>query len=349
MLPKALAAKWLKDETLNTSKLPVSAPKKSLKESKSEQPVSAPKKPLKENKLKQSVSAPKKLLKEKASKRVSKKSRRFTIDTLPESSSIPEFDEEIQQIGVKYKLDSGSMKNALDGLVSFISSRKSKTDLFGDEPFSLYIQINGFKVPQSHSKIARITLKHSYYSPDSDICLIVPDVKGIQNKNHEEHVEFYEKMLAQKGVTNIKKIMTFHELRTEYETYELKHRLVELYDLFLVDGKISGKTVKKCGKIFYKKSKIATAIRLDARVRQNIDLALKKTSLYLHSKADSFRVKIGHSKMPTCDLVENIFYLVKGLDGVFPGGFNNVRSLLLSGSKGIKIPIYMTLSKYNFQ
>ena len=258
-----------------------------------------------------------------------------------------EFGEEITEWAEKFRIEPTNVQKSVEGLIKFTSENpKLKNNLFSDEQFPIYIQINSFKVPRNHSRIARIPLKHSVFTPDSEICLIVADVKGIPNKSHEQHLEHYEKLLRQKGVNNVKKIMTFHEFRTDYETFELKNRLVELYDAFLVDGKISGKTVKKCGKIFYKKRKIPTAVKLRAtKLKDHIDQTLRKTPLYLHSKGDSFMVQIGHSDMKVEELVENAYYVVNGLDKEFPGGFGNVRSLNLRAHRGLSIPIYTTLSK----
>ncbi|XP_068914637.1 ribosomal L1 domain-containing protein 1-like [Tenebrio molitor] len=255
----------------------------------------------------------------------------------------------IKPPGTKFRVNSKSVKTAVQGLITFTTENpKLKNRLFEDEQFPLFLQINSVKIPTGHSKIVRISLKHSTLTPDSDVCLIVPDVKGIANKNHDEHLVHYEELLRRKGVENIKKIMTFHEFRTEYETFELKRRLVELYDAFLVDGRISGKTVKKCGKIFYKKRKVPTSIKLQVtKLKEHIEQALCKTLLHLHPNGDSFTVQIGHSKMELADLAENVFSVLEGLEKDFPGGFENVRSINMYSYRGISIPIYTTLKNQN--
>ncbi|XP_044272335.1 ribosomal L1 domain-containing protein 1-like [Tribolium madens] len=260
-----------------------------------------------------------------------------------------DFDDEIRDLGAKFRVDPSAVRQGVQGLIKFtLENPKLQNRLFDDDQFPIFLQINSIKVAKGHPKIVRIPLKHSMYTPDSEICLIVPDVKGVPNKNHDEHLEHYEKLLRQKEVTCIKKVMTFHEFRTEYETYELRKRLVELYDVFLVDGKISGKTVKKCGKIFYQKRKIPTSIKLQVtKLKEHIETTLKKTPLYLHTKGDSFVVQIGHSKMQLDELVENCFYVFNGLEKDFYGGFGNVRSVNLYAHRGLTIPIYTTLKNQN--
>ncbi|EFA08295.1 ribosomal L1 domain-containing protein 1 [Tribolium castaneum] len=324
MLKSALLAK------LQKSNSPKSAPKTKTKKLKNGAPIEeAPKVKRRDSTVK--VETPK------------LKSRRKSI--VPPS----DFDEEICELGAKFRVDPANVRKGLQGLIKFTSENpKLKNKLFDDEQFPIFLQINSVKVAKGHPKIVRIPLKHSIHTPDSEVCLIVPDVKGIPNKNHEEHLEHYEKLLRQKGVNNIKKVMTFHEFRTEYETYELRSRLVELYDVFLVDGKISGKTVRKCGKIFYKKRKVPTSVKLQVtKLKEHIEQTLKKTPLYLHAKGDSFMVQIGHSKMQVDELVENCFYIFKGLEKDFYGGFGNVRSVNLYAHRGLTIPIYTTLKNQN--
>lgn len=248
----------------------------------------------------------------------------------------------------KYNIKRDCLKKAIAGVVKFTSENpKLKKQLFENDQFPLYLQINVIKVAKRPSRIIRLPLTHSLLTADSEICLIVPDVKGIKNKEHEKHLEHYENVLRQKNVTNIKKVMTFHEFRTEYETFELKSKLVELYDLFLTDGRIGGKVVKNCGKIFYKKRKVPTSVKLQStNLKHHIEETLKKTSLYWHSKGDSFMVQFGNSKMTMDQLVQNVYCLLEGLSKELPGGFANIRSLNVTTFRGLNVPIYVSLSKY---
>ena len=52
-----------------------------------------------------------------------------------------------------------------------------------------------------------------------------------------------------------------NQVKTEYDQYELKRKLVGSYDYFLVDGKIAGHLSHLLGKEFYKKRKLPTSIR----------------------------------------------------------------------------------------
>lgn len=140
--------------------------------------------------------------------------------------------------------------------------------------------------------------------------------------------------------------MPFHQLKYEYGQFELKRRLVELYDVFLVDGKISGLVVHQLGKIFYNKKKVPVPIKLHVpNLKESIDKALHKTPLILHAKGDTYIVQVGHSKMKPKNIVENVFAVIEGLEKDFPGGWDNIRALYLKGAVTESIPIYFTLSK----
>ncbi|XP_066262783.1 ribosomal L1 domain-containing protein 1 [Euwallacea similis] len=249
------------------------------------------------------------------------------------------------------QIKTDDVKNAVQGVIKgAFQSEQLQKKLFNEE-IPLFLQINTFKVPKTRGPIKqlfRIPLKNSPLPEGADICLIVPDVKGIPNKEHERHLEHYDTLLKNKGVSGIKKIMTFHEFRTEYDTFELKNRLADLYDLFLVDGRISGKVVHKCGKIFYKKRKVPVAIRLQvANLKTNIEQALKRAYFCMNFKSDSQSVQIGYSSMKIKKLTDNVYSVVDFIKKKFPGKMANIRSLYVYTPTGSSIPVYVSFSNPN--
>ncbi|CAG9763125.1 unnamed protein product [Ceutorhynchus assimilis] len=249
------------------------------------------------------------------------------------------------------QINPDDVKAALKGVVKFASENPNLQKQLFSEEFPIFLQINSFKIPKARGavkKVFRVPLKNSPLPPDADVCLIVPDVKGIPNKEHEKHVEHYEAILLNKNVTNIKKIMTFHEFRTEYDTFELKNRLVDLYDIFLVDGRISGKVVHKCGSIFYKKRKVPVAIKLHIpKLKDHLEQALKKAFFQISLKSDSNMVQVGYSKMKLKHLMDNVQSVVQFIKRKFPGGIENIRSLNVYAHRGSSIPIYFSLKNPN--
>lgn len=245
----------------------------------------------------------------------------------------------------KFNIKANDVEKAVQGVITFVQTNpKLKNTLFNEE-FPLFLQINCFKVPKGHTKIIRIALPNSLLTAESEVCLIVPEIKGVSNREHDRHKEYYEELLSKNNITNIKQIFTFHELRTEYETFELKKRLVDLYDTFLVDGRISGKVVRFCGSIFYKKRKVPTSVKLDSKqLKQHLETALKKTQFQLHLKGDSYMVQFGHSGMKIDELVENVYTVVDNLNTQFPGKIDNIRGINVYANRATPLPIYLSLS-----
>ncbi|KAL3272458.1 hypothetical protein HHI36_013938 [Cryptolaemus montrouzieri] len=258
------------------------------------------------------------------------------------------YDERVEEISTKYSIPIDLVETNVSNIVKLVEDNpKLKNSLF-TERFPIFLQLNVWKIPKCNPTLIRIQLEHSLLDTDDEVCLIVPDVKGIKNKEYEQHIEHYEEILKQKEVTGIKKIMTLHQLKAEYESFELKRGLVELYDMFLVDGRISGRVVHHLGKIFYKKRKIPTPIKMDlGKIKNSIESAFKKSTFQVHSKGDSFMVQIGHSKMSTRELVENIFIAVENIDKQFPGGINNLKHINIYAQRGSSLPIYVALANPN--
>lgn len=262
---------------------------------------------------------------------------------LPKHDSSEYSDLSPKEFESKYPIKVNDVKKAIDGVIKFAQTNpKLKNQLF-KEKVPLFLQLNCFKIPRGHSKIIRIPLKYSLLCEGDEVCLIVPEVKGIPNKEHERHQEHYEELLKSKGVDNIKKILTMHEMRTEYDTFELKKRLVDLYEHFLVGGEVSGKTVSFLGSIFYTKRKVPTSVKLQvSNLKGHIDKALSKTQFHLTNKGDSFLVQFGHSDMDMDALIDNVISCVDFLNKEFPGGFDNVRSYNIYSFRASSIPIYLS-------
>lgn len=164
----------------------------------------------------------------------------------------------------------------------------------------------------------------------------------------EESTEHYENLLRSSGIKNIKTVMPYFEFKTEYATtFETRRKLVELYDFFLVDGRISGKVAHLTGKIFMEKRKVPIPIKLDsANLQGVVEKALLKSPMKMHSHSDSFNVQVAHTKMDAKHITDNVLGVVDELRQHFPGGLENVRLLGIKTSKSLSVPLYLTLSKY---
>lgn len=259
--------------------------------------------------------------------------------------SLKKYDAKIDNISTKYKIPVELVESSVSNIVKLVDENPKLQNTLFYEKFAISLQVNLHKIPKCHPRLVRIELEHSLVDSDDEICFIAPDLKEFKNKDYSSHLEYYEELFKKNGITNIKKIITFHQLKSEYENFELKRGLVELYDMFLVDGRISGRTVHQLGKIFYKKKKIPTPVYTETNLKKNIDSALKKTVFQIHSKGDSYLIKIGHNQMTERELVENVFTAIQNLDKAMPGGFNNIRNINVIAPRATSLPIYLSLGK----
>ncbi|XP_018329695.1 ribosomal L1 domain-containing protein 1 [Agrilus planipennis] len=243
-------------------------------------------------------------------------------------------------------IDPNQVQKGVSALLNAVKKTEEKEQALFSEDKPIFLQIVCMKVPQTPVRFIRILLPNSPFSSEAEVCLIVSDVKKNGPIDDEETVTFYENVLAQKGVTNIKTIIPLHQLKTEYNMYESVRRLVDLYDVFLVEGKISGKVAHILGKIFISKRKSPTPIKIkgDSLCAQ-ISCALNKSLLHIHSKGDSFTMQVGNTSMNEENMKENVIAAIEGLATEFPGGWENISTLYLKTTTSISIPIYINLSK----
>ncbi|KOX67263.1 hypothetical protein WN51_00032, partial [Melipona quadrifasciata] len=189
-------------------------------------------------------------------------------------------------------------------------------------------------------------LPHSIVSSNDEIALFVGDLQRGKRKDYEPTVEHYEDLLRNCNCTKIKTIIPMNQVKTEYDQYELKRKLVGSYDHFLVDGKIAGHLSHLLGKEFYKKRKLPTSIRMHSKdLKHEIDYALRKTAMQIHSCGDTHIVQIGHTSMERKQVLENILATCSYLSKNYPGGWTNIRSIRIKTSSSLSLPIYTTLSK----
>lgn len=139
-----------------------------------------------------------------------------------------------------------------------------------------------------------------------------------------------------------------NQVKTEYDQYELKRKLVSSYDHFLVDGKIAGHLSHLLGREFYKKRKLPASIRMESKdLKHEIEHVLKKTAMQLHSFGDTHIVQVGHTFMKEAEILENVLTVCRHLSKHYPGGWTNIRSIRIKTAISLALPIYVTLSKFH--
>lgn len=134
-------------------------------------------------------------------------------------------------------------------------------------------------------------------------------------------------------------------VKSEFDQFELKRKLAASFDYFLVDSRIAGHLSHLLGKEFFTKRKLPTSVRMSSKdLKHEIDYALRKTSMTLHSDGDCHIVQIGNTSMKQNEILENILATCKNLSENYPGGWANIRSLRLKSATTLGLPLYMTLS-----
>lgn len=243
-------------------------------------------------------------------------------------------------------MDLNLAKVAIEGIFK-LTTEKVKKKLF-DEEYPIFLQVSCIKIPNCPDRILRLPLKSSLLTDTSEVCLIVADLKKGRRVDYNPTVEHYEDVLRTNKIDNIKRIIPVNSIKTEYDQFELKRKLVNQYDLFLADGKICGHLSHLLGKIFYEKRKLPNPVHMTRPdLKKSIQDGINKTQLHVHSKGNTFLTQIGNSKMSTDDILANLASVVEQLAKEFPGGWSNIRSLYVKSHLSIGIPIYMTLKSAN--
>lgn len=245
----------------------------------------------------------------------------------------------------KLNVDLEQVKLAIEGLFK-LSDEQPKKLL--EEEYPILLQVTAVKIPNCPSRIIRLPLKHNLLTDTSEVCLIVSDLKRGRRVDYNPTVEHYEEILRKNKIENIKRIIPMNCIRTEYDQFELKRRLVMQYDQFLVDGKITGHIYHLLGRLFYEKKKSPNSVRFDrSDLKGNIESALKKTQIHIHSKGNTYLTQIGHSKMNIDEILENFESVCVTLKKEMPGKWENIRALHVKTPHSMAIPVYMTLKSSN--
>ncbi|XP_076289276.1 ribosomal L1 domain-containing protein 1 [Lasioglossum baleicum] len=225
---------------------------------------------------------------------------------------------------------------------------KGRNALFDEECHPVFMQVTCMKVPETPRRHMRILLPHSIVTPDDEVALFVGDLRRGKRQDNDITIDHYEELLRKHGCTNINRVISLNQVKTEHDQYELKKKLVGSYDHFLVDGKIAGHLSHLLGKEFHKKRKLPTSVRMQSKdLKHELEYALKKTSMQLHSSGDTHIVQIGHTSMTEKEILENVCAACNHLSKNYPGGWINVRSIRLKTAKSLALPIYTSFRNKN--
>lgn len=104
------------------------------------------------------------------------------------------------------------------------------------------------KIPNTPPHTKKILLQNALFDTEPDICFIVRDNKMKKDEVDETVMKFQE-MLQANGVTNVKTIMPLTKLKKDYGPNNMKIKLLNTYDVFLVESEVAEHTYTILGKV----------------------------------------------------------------------------------------------------
>lgn len=158
-------------------------------------------------------------------------------------------------------------------------------------------------------------------------------------KDPEEAVKGY---LEAQDTTGISEVMGVQRLRKEYSTHEGRRELLNMYDLFLVDNRVSPMMPGLLGNAFLDAKKMPLQVDMRKNVVKGIEKAISSTALNLR-QGTSTTVRVGRTDFTVDQVVDNLVMAVDGVVRRLPGGWRDIQSLNIKSNKSPALPIFLAL------
>ncbi|RCH90031.1 Ribosomal L1 domain-containing protein 1 [Rhizopus azygosporus] len=231
------------------------------------------------------------------------------------------------------QLDLKQAKKAISALYKYQANRASN-DLLEDETdnnISIQISTHAINKHKPKAKPKKITLKHSPYPSNIEICLIT--------KSNPTEIEA---LIKKQNVPFIKKVITPLLLKTTYKTYESKRKLAASYDLFLADDRISHLVPELFGKSFLARNKIPIPVKMNGSLKNTVEKTLKCTFAKVNAGTVT-SIKIGSFGMKQSEILENYEAAVPQLVEHIAAEWKNVNIIGLKSNGSPLLPIICIL------
>ncbi|XP_070074678.1 ribosomal L1 domain-containing protein CG13096 [Drosophila takahashii] len=235
---------------------------------------------------------------------------------------------------------------ALKTLVSEEVAKKKTTSIFSD--YRYVLQVSSYKIASCPKRMVKLNLKHSLVGSDDDVALIVTDLQRGAKFDSDPTKQHYEDLLREAGVKQRLTIVPFNQLRNDMGSFEAKRKFLNSYDYLLCDGRLSGQASAFLGKQTQRPSNVLHAVRLSKdndKLPQEVTRALSRTAFRQLAKGDLTSIPVGNHEISPEQLAENILFVSKQLQQVYPGGLANIRSMYLridiTGTSAL--PLYVSM------
>lgn len=215
-------------------------------------------------------------------------------------------------------------------------SDSKKKDLFVENPFEyVWLVVATKKRINPQPLPTKIPIPHSFRTSDcmnNDVCLIT------QSPSSQ-----ITKLLEEKGVKGITKVVDVAQLRSTYKQFEAKRLLCASYDLFLADSQCISTLPVLLGKKFALKKKLPLPVDLSAdNLAEEIEQAMNCTSLVI-PPASNISIRASTTLLQPSESVSNVLAVIDSVIRLIPGGLENIQSVNLKVSTSPAFPIYCCL------
>ncbi|KAI0987183.1 hypothetical protein GJ496_004134 [Pomphorhynchus laevis] len=211
-------------------------------------------------------------------------------------------------------------------------------------------KISMIKIPEVKDMKLKFKFPHCIYHPSSTICVFVADIGKIPNRNYENTSRIYEQMLNKNQQQYKFKVITYHQLKSEFNTFEAKRKLATSFDLFIADERIIKNIANLTGKEFRVRRKWPIPVALKKYVATKSHKGLINAILK-HMKTDNV-ILTGHGCTFSVRLCtyqhgfnvcqSQVRSLLKQLDTLVPGGIANIRSVHLECKTCPSLPLFLS-------
>ena len=178
--------------------------------------------------------------------------------------------------------------------------------------------------------------------------MIVKDLEKGTRPDHEPTKRHYQELLKTKGVEAVSEVIPLRELKVEYKQYEAKTALCHRFDKFLVDERILRLVPKFLGKPLYKRKRFPVPVKMTAGdLKAEIAAAAGTTVLPLNHHGTCSMVNVGNAAMKTAHVADNVLVVAGALARRYPGGWKNIRSIVVKCENTTAIPIHINTKTSN--
>ncbi|KAF9086098.1 hypothetical protein BGX23_009145 [Mortierella sp. AD031] len=230
-------------------------------------------------------------------------------------------------------LDIKQADKAVKALLGYVEKKgQSKNQLMDDDQTVWLIIATKKFSDASKAKPHRIPLKHSIVAPDAEVCLFVKDPQ-----------RDYKRMLEEKGVKAVNKVIGVSKLRAKYKPYEAKRQLCASYGMFLADARVVTVLPKLLGKTFFLKKKQPIPVDMTkGDLKKEIAKAIGST--YMHTTSGTCTaVKVGLTSQSAAEITANIETAMPHIIEKIPRKWKNIQSINLKTNDSTALPIFNSL------